>query len=169
MIDKITGLTERQINFCKEFLVSGNATQAAIKAGYSKRNARSQGNENTTKPDILAYIEILRKSPEFIRVTPEMVIHELCSIAFQDIRKIFTSINRIKGIEVLDEDTARAVASFEINKDKNGVVTTKIKMFDKKAALDSLARTLGMFNDKLKNENKVTVQILDYTDEPEEN
>ncbi len=164
MIDKSTGLTERQINFCKEFLVSSNATQAAIKAGYSKRNARSQGNENLTKPDIIAYLEILRKSPEFIRITPEMVINELCSIAFQDVRKLFTSFNKIKGIEDLDEATARAVASFEINKDKNGIVTTKIKMFDKKAALDSLARTLGMFSDKLNKNNTIKVIIEDYSD-----
>jgi len=47
----------KQQRFCEEYLISGNATQAAIKAGYSKRTARSIGAENLTKPDIISYIQ----------------------------------------------------------------------------------------------------------------
>lgn len=45
-------LTTKQQKFVDEYIVSGNATQAAIKAGYSKRTARKIGQENLTKPDI---------------------------------------------------------------------------------------------------------------------
>ena len=47
-------LTSKQQKFVNEYIISGNATQAAIKAGYSKRTARKIGQENLTKPDIKA-------------------------------------------------------------------------------------------------------------------
>ena len=53
-------LTQRQEKFCREYVVSYNATQAAIKAGYSEKTARSMGSENLTKPDILARVRELQ-------------------------------------------------------------------------------------------------------------
>lgn len=50
-------LTLKQQRFADEYIISGNATEAAIKAGYSKRTARSIGQENLTKPDIKDYID----------------------------------------------------------------------------------------------------------------
>lgn len=50
-------LNERQKAFADYYIELGNATQAAIKAGYSEDSARSIGSENLTKPDISAYIE----------------------------------------------------------------------------------------------------------------
>lgn len=50
-------LTEKQQRFADYFIESGNATQAAIEAGYSERTARNIGSENLTKPNIRAYID----------------------------------------------------------------------------------------------------------------
>ena len=50
-------LTDKQQRFCDEYLIDLNATQAAIRAGYSKKTARKIGHENLTKPDIKQYIE----------------------------------------------------------------------------------------------------------------
>ncbi|MBM7631746.1 terminase small subunit [Geomicrobium sediminis] len=50
-------MTEKQRRFADYYIESGNATEAAIKAGYSKKTARSVGSENLTKPDISVYIE----------------------------------------------------------------------------------------------------------------
>ena len=50
-------LNERQKAFADYYIQTGNATEAAIKAGYSEKTARSIGSENLTKPDICAYIE----------------------------------------------------------------------------------------------------------------
>ncbi len=49
-------LTEKQKRFCEEYLVDLNATQAAIRAGYSKKSAYSIGEENLKKPKIRNYI-----------------------------------------------------------------------------------------------------------------
>ena len=50
-------LTAKQKRFCDEYLIDLNATQAAIRAGYSRKTARAIANENFTKPDIKEYIE----------------------------------------------------------------------------------------------------------------
>ena len=50
-------LTPRQQKFCDEYLISGNATEAAIKAGYSRKTAKQTGSENLSKPDLRAYID----------------------------------------------------------------------------------------------------------------
>lgn len=61
----MTKLTGKQDAFVKEYILNGgNATQAAIKAGYSENTAVKTGSENLTKPDIKAAIENHRKSLE---------------------------------------------------------------------------------------------------------
>ena len=52
-------MTPRQRKFCDEYLISGNATDAAIKAGYSPKTAKQTGSENLAKPDLKAYIETI--------------------------------------------------------------------------------------------------------------
>ena len=50
-------MNARQRKFCDEYLISGNATDAAIKAGYSPKTAKQTGSENLAKPDLRAYID----------------------------------------------------------------------------------------------------------------
>lgn len=54
-------LNDRQILFCKEYLIDLNATQAAIRAGYSENTAAEIGHENLKKPHISKFIKELRK------------------------------------------------------------------------------------------------------------
>jgi phage terminase small subunit len=53
----VNTLTPKQRKFCDEYLISGNATDAAIKAGYSPKTAKQTGSENLAKPDLKQYIE----------------------------------------------------------------------------------------------------------------
>jgi phage terminase small subunit len=50
-------MNARQKKFCDEYLIDCNATQAAIRAGYSPKTAKQIGQENLTKPDLKAYID----------------------------------------------------------------------------------------------------------------
>lgn len=50
-------MTTKQQKFCDEYLISSNATDAAIKAGYSPKTAKQTGSENLSKPDLRAYID----------------------------------------------------------------------------------------------------------------
>ena len=61
-------LTLKQKKFCDYYMSSGNATESAVKAGYSKKTAKQIGMENLTKPYFLIYIVLLHSylSPRFL-------------------------------------------------------------------------------------------------------
>lgn len=50
-------MTEKQKRFCDFYIETGNAKEAAIRAGYSEKTAKQIGQENLTKPDLRAYID----------------------------------------------------------------------------------------------------------------
>ena len=84
-----SGLTARQREFVDQYLVDLNATQAAIRAGYSRQTARAIGSENLTKPDIRAAIDrALTERADRTRLTAKQVLDEVAIIAFSDIRDI---------------------------------------------------------------------------------
>jgi len=71
-------LTDKQEMFCKEYLVDLNATQAAIRAGYSETSAKEQGYENMTKPHIVDFIqELMDKRSQKVEITAENVLNDI--------------------------------------------------------------------------------------------
>jgi len=162
----------KQKIFCDEYLVSLNATEAAIKAGYSKKTARSIGQENLTKPDIKKYIKTKLKSREDrTEITQDRVLKEIARIAFLDPRKFFDDNGNLIQIKDLDDDTAAVLAGFDITaytskgEDAMTEITKKIKHVDKKGALELLCRHLGMLNDRINIEGGIEITINDFTDE----
>lgn len=71
----VTKMTNKQKRFCDEYLIDLNATQSAIRAGYSPKTARFIGQENLTKPNIKAYIEerMVEKEKELIASQDEVL------------------------------------------------------------------------------------------------
>ncbi len=61
-------LSLKQKTFCEEYVISGNATEAAKKAGYSEKTAYSIGTENLKKPEIQNYIQELTRAPQTARI-----------------------------------------------------------------------------------------------------
>jgi phage terminase small subunit len=78
--DKIK-LTPKQQAFCDYYLQSGNATESAIKAGYSKKTARSVGAENLTKPYIIDYIKERQYKIHSSNIATEVEIKEFWTYA----------------------------------------------------------------------------------------
>lgn len=70
-------LTIKQQRFADEYIISGNATEAARKAGYSKRTARAMGAENLTKPNIKKYIEERTAEIQNAKIATMIEIREL--------------------------------------------------------------------------------------------
>lgn len=94
-------LTEKQKRFCEEYLVDLNATQAAIRVGYSKKTARSQGQRLLTNVDIQKYLVELREDQKAKAiVTAEEVVQELKSVAFAHGVEIKGS-DKLKAMEML--------------------------------------------------------------------
>ena len=74
-------LEEKQKMFCKEYLVDFNGTQAAIRAGYSKKTARSIASENLTKPNIQAYLkELIDSRNKRTQITQDDVIADIIKV-----------------------------------------------------------------------------------------
>lgn len=61
-------LNERQKAFCEHYAACFNATEAAVKAGYSKKTAYSIGNENLKKPEIQKYLQTLTETAKTGRI-----------------------------------------------------------------------------------------------------
>lgn len=75
-------LTAKQQMFVKEYLVDLNATQAAIRAGYSAKTARQIGEENLSKPDVAAAVKVeMDKRAQKTEITAEEVLKSIKRIA----------------------------------------------------------------------------------------
>lgn len=141
-------LTEKQQRFVEEYLIDLNATQAAIRAGYSEDTAHSIGWENLRKPDIAqAITDAKLKRSQRVELTQDMVIAELSRIGFSNMGN-YVRWNE-SGIELLSsetmtEDALRCVSEVSQTVTAEGG-TVRFKLHDKKGALDSLGRHLGIF------------------------
>ena len=144
-------LTAKQRLFVAEYLIDLSATQAAIRAGYSPKQADAIGYGNLRKPDISSAIQkAMDERAKRIGITQDRVLLEYARIAFYDPRKLVDADGKIIPFAGLDEDTARAVVSFDmVSMEKSEGELVKVRLADKLAALNSLARHLGMFNDKM--------------------
>jgi len=105
-------LTLRQERFVQEYLGNpkGNATQAAINAGYSTKTAQEQSSRLLTNEAVQFAINERRKAlREKASITQERIVEEYARIAFLDPRKFFDDNGKLIEIANLDEDTARAL------------------------------------------------------------
>ncbi len=153
-------MTPKQQRFVDEYLIDLNATQAAIRAGYSKRTAYSTGQENLKKPEIESAIqERIQERQKRTEITQDKVLEGLARVAMADIRGMFTNNGTLIDVVDLPDDLAMALASVEVvasRVEKEGgdghekVVeyTHKIKTNDRMKALELLGRHLKMFTDK---------------------
>lgn len=142
-------MTQKQKRFIEEYLIDLNATQAAIRAGYSPDTAKSIGSENLTKPDIQA--RIARAMAERSRrtgVNADRVVMELAKIAFVNAKDVIDSDTATVRPDALPEDTA-AIQSVKVKTFGEDGLEREIKMADKLKALELLGKHLGMFKDRV--------------------
>lgn len=155
------GLLPKQAAFVTEYLLSGNATQSAIKAGYSPKTAHVIGQENLKKPAIASLLAqkqsvIAARQDERLaamELTEERVTREIARIAFFDPRRMFNKNGEPIPLTELDDDTAAAIGGLEVLEEYEGSGqdrtlvghVKKYKISDKNSALDKAAKILGMF------------------------
>lgn len=144
-------LTPKQKLFCKYYLISLNATDAAIKAGYSKKTADVIGSENLVKPNIKEYLQSqMKKREEKLEITADKVIAEIAKLAFANTTDILEITDRGVVIKDLTKLDTTCISSAEEVFDKEGMrLGVKIKLHDKTKNLELLGRHLGLFKDKI--------------------
>lgn len=143
-------MTPKQKLFIEEYLVDLNATQAAIRAGYSPKTAYRIGAELLQKTSVSAGIqEALAERERRTEVTADMVIRELARIAFADIRTLYREDGSMKLPHELDDDAAATLAGVDTYEETSGGAVTgytrKSRRWDKAKALELLGKHLGMF------------------------
>ena len=142
-------MTQKQKRFIEEYLIDLNATQAAIRAGYSPDTAKSIGSENLTKPDIQMRIaRAMAERSRRIGVNADRVFMELAKIAFVNAKDVIDPDTATVRADALPEDTA-AIQSVKVKTFGEDGLEREIKMADKLKALELLGRHLGMFKEKV--------------------
>lgn len=164
-------LTPKQEAFVREYLIDLNATQAAIRAGYSAKNADKIGSQLLGKTRVSEAVAAAMKEREKrTEITQDMVLRELAKIGFSDIRNVVQWGNTeirvnvtggsdgdsppektvevyhglcLKASDEIDENIAAAIS--EVSQGKEGL---KVKLHDKRSALVDIGKHLGMFVEK---------------------
>lgn len=145
-------MTAKQKRFCEEYLIDLNATQAAIRAGYSPETAKSVGSENLTKPDLRARIDAeIAKRSRRTGVSADRVVRELAKIAFVNAADIIDPDTATVRPDASEEDkTCIAAVKFRSSSgESSDSVEREIRLCDKLKALELLGKHLGMFSDRL--------------------
>lgn len=147
-------LTDKQKRFCEEYMIDLNATQAATRAGYSVDTANVQGAQNLSKLSIQEYIsELQRNKSEELNISQNMVLKELCKVAFGDVKNYFDDMGRLIDINDLENQVSASIKSVTVQQEKITVAgetniessIKKIESYDKLKALDTINRMLGFY------------------------
>jgi phage terminase small subunit len=157
--DKTPKLTPKQEKFCQEYAIDLNATQAAIRAGYSAKTAGRIGGENVQKPEIHARLAELRADQSIrTQITADEILQQYADIARFRIEDLMTFDGKnAKYKPMTDWSKSAKVAVNSVKQktttrtDKDGAVTEyseiEFKTDDRQKALDSLGKHLGLFTD----------------------
>ncbi len=157
-------MTAKQIRFCEEYLIDLNATQAAIRAGYSPASAGTVAGENMKKPQIRARIDkALAEQSKRTGANADRVVRELAKVAFANaVDMIDFDSATIKPGAVRDDTAAIASVKVKTIPMPDGVgVEREIKMADKLKALELLGKRFGMFTDNINMTGDIGVTIVD--------
>jgi len=156
-------LTDKQELFAREYLKDLNATQAAIRAGYSEKTAKEAGYENLTKPHVLELVaELKAQRVEQTGIDAAYVLRRLVEIDQMDVLDIMTDDMSIKPVSEWPASWRRYLSGFDLadmfegrGEDREMVgILKKIKWPDKVKNLELLGKhvTVQAFKDNVKNE-----------------
>ena len=114
-------MTPKQAAFIAEYLVDKNATQAAIRAGYSAKTANEQGSRLLANVSVRAAIDAaLAKQADTLEITAERILRERARLAFLDPGKLFDADGQPIPIQNLDPDTRACIVGIEVQEQFEG-------------------------------------------------
>ncbi|EMH91446.1 terminase small subunit [Klebsiella pneumoniae] len=167
-------LTDKQELFAREYLKDLNATQAAIRAGYSEKTARSQANRLLTNVDIenrIAELKSVRN--EAVGIDASYVLKRLIEIDQMDVLDIMTDDMSLKPVSEWPASWRRYLSGFDLAEmfegrgdDREMVgILKKIKWPDKVKNLELLGKHVDVqaFKESVKTEQTGTLQVVSYS------
>lgn len=141
-------LTEKQKRFADYYIETGNATEAAIRSGYSRRTAKEMGYENLTKPHIKGYIDAQLRQKDHERIASADEVLEL--------------LTRMARGEIKEEQVVAYRKHYEI-------ATRQVAPRDRIKAAELLGKRYSLFTDNVRHSGEVGINIeVDYAEEDDE-
>jgi phage terminase small subunit len=158
-------LTDKQEAFVQEYLVDLNATQAAIRAGYSENSAKQIGHELMGKAEIQeALASAMKARADRLEVKADDILRELMFILKSDLAQAYDEDGRVLPVHQMPENFRRALAAVEVDEilerdqaDPQGPrvlagFTKKLKLWDKTKAAEMLGKYLKLWVDKVEHD-----------------
>lgn len=153
-------LNPKQERFVAEYLIDLNATQAAIRAGYSAKSAAEQASRLLINVKVAKAVEAAQAARSArTEITQDRVLKELAKLGFanmQDYMSVTQEGEPFADLSKLTRDQAAAITEFTVEDftegrgdDARDVRRVKFKLADKRAALVDIGKHLGMFKDKV--------------------
>lgn len=149
-------MTDKQRIFCEEYLIDLNATQAAIRAGYSEKTAYSTGNENLKKPELQEYIQKMLDEKEDTLIAKQ-----------DEVLKTLTRIMRREELESVVVTCKKHKSYYDDNgkkvvDDTEEPITVPIptKVSDANKAAEMLGKYYTLFTDRTQIEGEGAVVII---------
>ncbi len=167
-------LTDKQEMFCREYLIDLNATQAAIRAGYSVKTANRTASENLSKPDIQNRIaELKNKRNEDVGINAAYVLQRLVEIDQMDVADILNDNGSLKAVSQWPKcwritlqgiDISSTIRNFD--EETEETILKKIKWPDKVKNLELLGKHVDVqaFREQVKADHTVDA-LSDLMDE----
>jgi phage terminase small subunit len=141
-------LNTRQAAFVREYLIDRNATQAAIRSGYSAATASSLGERLLRNVDVAAAVDAgLAKQAARLQITADQVQTARRRLAFADPRKLFDEHGRPLSPNLLDDDVAQAVTGIDLNDDGS---VKRYRLEAKAPHLAALSKHFGLDERRIK-------------------
>ena len=159
-------LTPKQQRFCDEYLIDMNGTQAAIRAGYSKKTAGVIADENLKKPYIREYIdERMKEKEEKLVAKQDEVMQYLTAVMRRDYSEhVVVTLAKEKSTYVPDQNGTMRKQT--IKEEVPQVVQIPAKLSDANKAAELLGRAYGIYSDRVQQDIDMDLNItVDYGDE----
>ncbi len=159
-------MTEKQQCFVSEYLIDLNATQAAIRAGYSAKTADQQGSRMLANVKVQQAIsEAMAERSRRTGVNQDRVVMELSRIAFLKITDVVDSKGAIREDAPADDLACIESVKYKYSETEAGTsIEREVKVASKLKALELLGRHLGMWSDKLLDVNITTPIVISGSD-----
>lgn len=161
-------LNPKQQRFVEEYLIDLNATQAAIRAGYSPKTATAIASENLSKPSISAAIACaMAERSKRTGITQDRILEELAKVAFIKLTDIVDDTGKIKA-GATDEDRAciESIKYKRTDTDTGYSEEREVKASSKLKAIELLMRHIGMLDSRISKEQlKLNREKFEYEKE----
>lgn len=144
-------MTEKQNRFVEEYLIDLNATQAAIRAGYSVKTADQQASRMLTNVKVqTAIAKAMAERSKRTGVNQDRIVLELAKLAFVNMTDVVDKKGEIKDTATADDlSCIESIKYKHSDTDSGSSVEREVKIGSKIKALELLGKHLGMWNDKI--------------------